>query len=61
VIETSSFQGTRQSSCHSFASFYLKTEAEPASETLFFKEKSLDDGYIPKARFFEIHRQNLSE
>jgi hypothetical protein len=24
--------------------FYLKTEAEPASETLFFKEKTLDDG-----------------
>jgi hypothetical protein len=36
-----------------FPFFYLKTEAEPASETLFFKEKTFDDGYSPTARFFE--------
>jgi hypothetical protein len=34
---------------------YLKAEAKPASETLFFKEKTLDDGYSPKARFFDMH------
>jgi hypothetical protein len=36
--------------------FYLKTEAEPVSETLFLKKKSLDNGQSPKARFFEIVR-----
>jgi hypothetical protein len=36
--------------------FYLKTEAKPASETLFFlKKKTFDDGYRTKTRFFEMH------
>jgi len=48
--------------CHPFLLFYLKTEAEPASETLFLNKKNIGRLILSKSKILRLEvLKNLSD